>query len=216
VDDRRRDPRLAERLIRSLGRNVATAASIAHLGRDVNGADGHHKPETISAYLDAMSRLMIVEDLAAWAPSLRSRTRLRATPVRPFVDPSLAVAALHATPARLKADLEWTGLVFENLVVRDLRVYAQALDGQVFAYRDESGLEADAIVELSNGRWAAFEVKLGTRQVDAAAANLTRPRDRVDTRVVGDPLALVVITSSGYAYTRDDGVSVVPIAALGP
>jgi hypothetical protein len=123
---------------------------------------------------------------------------------------------LHATPARLKADLEWTGLVFENLVVRDLRVYAQALDGQVFAYRDESGLEADAIVELSNGRWAAFEVKLGTRQVDAAAANLTRLRDRVDTHVVGDPLALVVVTSSGYAYTRDDGVSVVPIAALGP
>jgi len=180
----------------------------------VNGADGNLKSETIASYLDVLARLMITEDLPAWAPSLRSRTRLRAASVRHFVDPSLAVAALRATPARLLGDVSWLGLLFECLVVRDLRVYAQALDAQVFAYRDETGLEADAVIETADGRWAAFEVKLGLRDVDVAAEHLLRLRSRIDPEEAGEPLALAVITATGYGYVRTDGVAVIPIGAL--
>ncbi|WP_310570537.1 DUF4143 domain-containing protein, partial [Gemmatimonas sp.] len=132
------------------------------------------------------------------------------------VDPSLAAAALRATPARLLADLNALGLLFESLVVRDLRVYAQASDAPVLHYRDNTGLEVDAIVEVSDGRWAAFEVKLGQGQVDAAAASLLTFATRVDTAKCGAPAALGVITASGYGYRRPDGVHVIPIGALGP
>jgi hypothetical protein len=216
VDGARRDPRLVDRLLRSLARNVATATPVANLRRDVNGDQGAHKDETIAAYLDALARLMVIEDLPAWAPSIRSRTRLRVAAVRHFVDPSLAIAAVRANPAQLKRDLEWTGLLFENLVVRDLRVFAEAHGGQVFSYRDETGLEADAVIETSDGGWAAFEVKLGPAQIDQAAKNLLRLKDRVDAAVAGEPAALAVITGSGYGYTRPDGVSVIPIGVLGP
>jgi len=214
VDGARRDPQTVARLLRSLARNVATAASINLLRKDVNGADGNQKSETISAYLDALVRLMIIEDLPAWAPSMRSRTRLRAAAVRHFVDPSLAVAALRAAPTRLLRDLEWFGLLFENLVIRDLRVYAQPLDAQVFSYRDEKGLEADAVLEMPDGRWAAFEVKLGVGELDTAAANLLRLKTRIDTEATGEPLLLAVITGAGYGYVRSDGVAVLPIGAL--
>ena len=216
VDGVRRDPQVVTRLLRSLSRNVATPASIKLLRADVNGTDGNLKEETVSSYLDALARLMITEDLSAWSPGLRSRTRLRAASVRHFVDPSLAVAAVRATPARLLADLNWFGFLFENLVVRDLRVYAQALEAQVYHYRDESGLEADAIIEMPDGRWAAFEVKLGLGEVDAAAEHLKKLRDRVDTEAIGEPLALAVITGTGYGYVRDDGVAVIPIGTLWP
>lgn len=216
VDGVRRDPQTVLRLLRSLARHVATPARISALTADVNGADGSMKQETVSSYLNALARLMVVENLEAWAPDLRSRTRLRGTPVRHFVDPSLAVAAVRATPERLLADPNWFGLLFESLVIRDLRVFAQALDGaQVFHYRDESGLEADAIIERRDGRWAAFEVKLGLSDVEEAARNLLRLRDdRIDLVAAGEPLALVVVTASGHGYTRDDGVTVVPIGAL--
>ena len=214
VDGIRRNPQVVARLLRSLARNVATPASINLLRADVNGADGNLKSETIASYLDVLARLMITEDLPAWAPSLRSRTRLRAASVRHFVDPSLAVAALRATPARLLGDVSWLGLLFECLVVRDLRVYAQALDAQVFAYRDETGLEADAVIETADGRWAAFEVKLGLRDVDVAAEHLLRLRSRIDPEEAGEPLALAVITATGYGYVRTDGVAVIPVGAL--
>jgi hypothetical protein len=213
VDGVTRDPEVVTRLLRSLARNVGTPASINLLRADVNGADGNVKSETVSSYLDALARLMVIENLPAWAPSLRSRTRLRVAAVRHFVDPSLAVAAARTTPERLLGDLRWLALLFEGLVVRDLRVYAQALDAEIFAYRDESGLEADAIIEMSDGRWAAFEVKLGQGEVDAAAEHLLRIRDRVDTLAVQDPV-LAVVTATGYGYMRADGVAVIPIGAL--
>jgi hypothetical protein len=214
VDGVRRDPETVGRLLRSLARNVATPASINRLRADVNGADGTLKSETISSYLDALARLMITENLPAWAPSLRSRTRLRAAAVRHFVDPSLAVASVRATPERLLGDLRWLGLLFENLVVRDLRVYAQAIDAEVFAYRDETGLEADAVIEMPDGRWAAFEVKLGLGEVEVGAEHLLRLKSRVDTAATGEPIALAVITATGFGYVRDDGVAVIPIGAL--
>jgi predicted AAA+ superfamily ATPase len=167
-------------------------------------------------YLEALARVMIVEDQPAWAPHLRSRYVLRSSPKRHFVDPSLAVAALRATPERLLADLNLLGHLFESLVVRDLRVYAQAADARVLQYRDSSGLEADAIVEAADGRWAVFEVKLGLGQIDEGAATLAKFVRRVDTRRCGPPAAIGVIVGSGYGYVRDDGIAVIPIGALGP
>jgi predicted AAA+ superfamily ATPase len=159
---------------------------------------------------------MVIEDQPPWAPHLRSKHRLRTAPKRHFVDPSLAVAALRATPDRLLRDLNLFGFLFESLVVRDLRVYAQAADAQVAQYRDSGGLEVDAIVETGDGRWMAFEIKLGHGQIDEAAANLRRFAGRIDTARCGSPALLGVIVATGYGYSREDGVAVIPIGALGP
>jgi predicted AAA+ superfamily ATPase len=159
---------------------------------------------------------MVIEDQPAWAPHLRSRARLRKAPKRHFVDPSLALAALGAVPERLLRDLEWFGQVFESLVIRDLRVYSQGLDGEVFHYRDDYGLEVDAIVQLRDGRWGAIEIKLGEAQVEQAAATLQRFSAQIDSTRSGSPAFLAVICGRGYGYRRPDGVLVVPIGALGP
>ena len=213
LDGVRRDPGGVRRLISSLARNVATPASIEALTSDSNGADGALLSETISGYLAALARLMVTEDLPAWKPELRSRARLRATPVRHLADPSLATAALNANPARVLHEINWMGFLFESLVVRDLRVYAQALDGHLFHYRDSNGLEADVIIELPDGRWAAFEIKLGSTPavVDEAACNLLKLKALVSG---AGPVAVAVITGTGYALTRPDGVAQIPIGAL--
>jgi predicted AAA+ superfamily ATPase len=216
IDATRRDPEKVGRLLRSLARNVATTVAVTTLGTDAGGSDGAIKDDTIRDYLEALERLMIVEDQPAWAPHLRSRSILRTASKRHFVDPSLAVAALRATPDRLLADLNLFGFLFESLVVRDLRVYAQSADATVFHYRDNTDLEIDAIVEATDGHWGAFEVKLGTGQVEEAASNLLKFAARVDTSKCGKPGVLGVITAAGYGYVRPDGVAVLPIAALAP
>jgi uncharacterized protein len=216
IDATHRDPGRVSGLLSSLARNVATSAAATTLAHDAGGADGPLKDDTVREYLAALERLMVVESQPAWAPHLRSRYRLRTAPKRHFVDPSLAVAALRATPDRLLGDLNLLGLLFESLVVRDLRIYAQAADAQVLHYRDSSGLEVDAIVEAGDGRWMAFEIKLGHGQIDDAAATLSRFATRVDKARCGSPALLAVIVASGYGYRREDGVAVIPIGALGP
>lgn len=216
VDQTRRDPAKVGRLLRSLARNTATCVANTTLAADAGGSEGPLDPDTVREYLAALERLMVVEDQPAWAPHLRSRSRVREAAKRHFVDPSLAVAALRATPERLLEDLNLFGFLFESLVIRDLRVYAQALDAEVLHYRDNTGLEVDAIVEAPDGRWAAFEVKLGPGLVDEGAASLRKLAGRIDTRRCGEPAALVVIVGTGYGYLRDDGVGVVPVSALGP
>ena len=216
VDQKHRDPDKVGSFLRSIARNVATYASIATLAADAGGSDGALKEDTAGEYLAALRRLMIVEDQPAWAPHLRSRSRTRSAPKRHFVDPSLAVAALRATPERLLKDLNLFGFLFESLVIRDLRIYAQAADAQVLQYRDNTGLEVDAVIEAADGRWAAFEIKLVPGQIDEAAASLLRFAERVDTAKCGKPSALSVIVGTGYGYVRPDGVAVVPIGALGP
>lgn len=213
LDGVRRDPDGVRALLGSLARNVGTPATLASLTSDARGVDRDMKVETTRGYLAALSRLMVVDDLPAWKPDLRSRTRLRGAPVRHLADPSLATAVLNVDPIRLVSDLEWMGFLFESLVVRELRVHAEALGGRVFHYRDNTGLEADAVIELPDGSWAAFEVKLGSSPaiVDAAARSLLRLRDRIDGK---PPNALVVITGTGYALPRPDGVLQVPIASL--
>lgn len=215
LDGGRRDPIKVARVTQSLARNVATPVATRSLATDAGGSDGALEDETVRGYLDALERLMIVEDQPAWAPHLRSRSILRSTAKRHFVDPSLAVAALRATPERLLKDMNLLGLLFESMVVRDLRVYAQANDAKVLHYRDNTGLEVDAIIETADGRWAALEIKLGTGQVDDAASNLLKFADRVDTRKCGEPALLGVIIGAGYGYRREDGVAVVPVGALG-
>jgi predicted AAA+ superfamily ATPase len=216
VSGAQRDPSRVGGLLRSIGRNVATHVSTATLARDAGGVDGPLKNDTAHEYLDALRRLMVVEDQPAWGPHLRTTYTLRQAPKLHFVDPSLAVAALDASPERLLKDLNFLGFLFESLVVRDLRIYAQAVDARVLQYRDSSGLEVDAIVQGLNDRWAAFEVKLGFGQVDEAAANLHKFVKRVDTDRCGTPAALGVIIRSGYGYQREDGIYVIPIGALGP
>ncbi len=216
IDGTRRDFEKVGRFLQSLARNVATYAAATTLAADAGGSGGPESDDTVREYLAALRRLMIVEDQPAWAPHLRSRSVLRIAAKRHFVDPSLAVAALRATPDRLLNDIKYFGLLFESLVIRDLRVYAQAVDARVLQYRDNTNLEVDAIVEASDGRWAAFEIKLGSGMVEDAARNLLKFVNRIDTNRCGNPGALVVIVGSGYGYVREDGVAVVPIGALGP
>ena len=215
-DGVRRAPENVGRVLRSLARSVATSVSARTIAADAGGGDGLLDGETVRSYLDSLRRLMVCEEQPAWSPRLRSRSFLRRAPKRHFVDPSLAVAALGAAPARLLTDLEFMGLLFESLVHRDLSVYARACDATVYHYRDNTGLEVDAVVENRQGEWCGFEVKLGGRQIDAAARALLKFRDRVDLERAGPPRTLGVIVGSGYGYLREDGVAVIPVAALGP
>lgn len=216
LDGPERDPQGVERLLRSLARNVATEASQRTLASDIAG-DRPLDPRTVGAYLDALRRVFVVEDVPAWSVELRSRAHLRRAAKRHLADPSLAVAALAGNPQRLWKDLPTFGLLFESMAVRDLRVYAQAVRGRIAHYRDSSGLEVDAIVERGDGTWIALEVKLGGEAaIDSAARSLLKLADTVEHRHVGPPANLVVVTATGYGYRRDDGVLVVPLTALGP
>ncbi|MGI8537398.1 MAG: ATP-binding protein [Mycobacteriales bacterium] len=217
VDGVRRDPVRVERVLRSLGRNVATEAKFAGIALDVGDEGQPVDRETVTAYLDALERLMIVENVSPWSVDLRSRSRLRQAPKRHFADPSLAVAAVDANPRQLLADLRYTGLLFESLVVRDLRIYMQRLGGRVLHYRDSNQHEVDAILQADDGRWAAVEVKLGLAAVDAAADSLDAFMRGLDLSKCGDPSFTAVITADGTsAYRRPDGLIVLPIGALGP
>jgi predicted AAA+ superfamily ATPase len=159
---------------------------------------------------------MVIEAQPAWSPHLRSRARLRKAPKRHFVDPSLALAAVGASPERLLHDLGWFGQLFESLVIRDLRVLSQVLDTDVLHYRDHYGVEVDAIVQRRDGRWGAFEIKLGEGQIEQAAASLKRFAAQIDPQRSGAPAFLAVICGWGYGYRRPDGVVVIPVGALGP
>ena len=161
VDGVRRDPVLVRRVLQSLARNVATEAAVSVIAADAGGSSAPLHPETVQSYLSALERVFVIEDQPAWSAHLRSRSRLRKSPKRHFVDPSLAVAALRSGPDRLRSDLESFGLLFESLAVRDLRVHAQAHDAEVYHYRDNTGLEVDAIVETAAGAWMGVEIKLG-------------------------------------------------------
>ena len=213
---RRRDPENIRRLLNSLARNVGTAAKVTALAKDVGGAEGPVARATVDGYLDSLSRLRLTENSPAWAPHMRSATPLQSSPARYFVDPSLAVAALGQGPTQLLGDLNATGFFFENLVIRDVRIYAQKLGGQIHHWRDQNQNEVDAVVTLPDGRWGAFEVKMNPADTDKAAASLLSFAEKVDQGKAGPPAALGVITSTGFAYRRPDGVTVLPIGTLGP
>lgn len=213
----RRNPRNIQRLLASLGRVVGGTINRSTTAIDVGGDRGPIDDRTLAGYLDALDRLMLIEPLPAWPSHMRSRTRLRTTPVHHFVDPSIGTAALGVGSADLLNDLEAAGFHFESLVLRDLRVYGQAHGATLYSWRNtQLNKEVDAVLELPNGRWAAFEVKLGEAAADEAAEALLYFAGKVDTAMHGDPVALVVVTGGRYFYRRPDGVTVVPITALGP
>jgi len=216
VDGVIRDPNKVRRVIRSLARNVATQVAATVIAADTAGEDEPVARKTVPEYLSALERLWIIEDQPAWAPRLRSRSSMRTAAKRHFIDPCLAAAALGAGPQKLLSDLNFLGFLFESLVVRDLRVYAQLHDAKIFHYRDNTGLEVDAIVERNDGRWAGIEVKLGSNQIDQGARSLLTFSNRIDQTACGAPAFLAVVTAKGYAYQRTDGVMVVPIGTLGP
>lgn len=215
VDGKKRDPELVGRLIQSLSRHFGSYASASTIAKDVGDSDESISDDTARDYIAALTRLMVVEDLPAWSVHLRSKSALRSGAKRYLVDPSLAVAALAATPDRLLQDLNFMGHLFEGLVVRDMRVYAQLHDATVKQYRDNTGLEVDMIVERRDGAWMAFEIKMGGAQIEDAAKSLKRFFERVDVSRCGEPAMLGVITATGYCYTRPDGIAVIPIGCLG-
>ena len=211
----KRDQRKIELLMRSLARNESTTAGIRTLKTDISQADGVEiDNNTLAAYLDVLTRLFVIENQKPFASALRSGARLRKAEKRHFCDPSLAAALLKVTPAKLKEDLQTLGFLFESLVVRDLRTYAESLDAELYHYQDYYDREFDAVIEFSDGRWAAVEVKLGSNQEEGAAENLKSIAAQFASEGNAPAALIVIVGLASAAYRRKDGVYVVPITAL--
>lgn len=216
VSNRRRDPVRVRKIIESYARNIATPAKVSTIISDTSSVRESVEIDrsTVVAYLDDLTRLMIIDDLPAWNTHIRSSAKLRVTPKRHFADPSLAVAALNLSSDLLIKELNYMGFLFESLVVHDLRVYAEALDASAYYYLDTDGDEVDIIIEARDGKFAAFEVKLGIGAAEEAVQSLGRFKKKLTDKKQADLLSLNVITGSGIAYTRPDGVSIIPIGAI--
>jgi predicted AAA+ superfamily ATPase len=217
VDEIGRDKYKAKALMRSYARVVASQASTEALVNDLKESNSM-SINTVQSYLRALRMIFVIEEMPAWNPNLRSKAAIRTSSTRHFVDPSIATAALGLGPADLIADLKTFGLLFESLCIRDLRAYADALDGEVYHYRDKSGLECDAVVHLRNGNYGLIEVKLGgDLLIEEGARNLIALKDRIDTGRMKPPAFMMVLAGTvAYSYVRPDGVQVVPVTVLGP
>ena len=216
VDGIAKNPQRMKNLLHSYSRFIASDAKITTIRDDMvaNDVDTLNY-NTVYTYISALKKIFVVEDLPAWNPKLRSKTAIRTTDTRHFTDPSIATASLGIGPQDLLDDLQTMGLFFENLCIRDLRVFAEALDGNVYHYRDKTDLECDAVIHLRNGSFGLVEVKLGGSAIDTAAGNLLKLQERLDTNRMKHPSFLMILTGTKYAYTRKDGVHVVPIGCLG-
>ncbi len=217
VDKVERDEHRTKRLLRSYARLQGAMASIPTIVADMKANEQDSmSDETVASYIKALKKLFVIEDMPAWNPNLRSKTAIRTSDTRYFVDPSIAVAALGIGPNDLLNDLETMGLLFETMCVRDLRVYAEANDGDVFHYRDKSGLECDAVVHLRNGRYGLIEIKIGgNTRIEEGASNLKSLAAKIDQTKMKSPSFMMVLTAVGkYAYRRSDDVLVVPIGCL--
>lgn len=217
VDKVKRSAERAKLLLRSYARNISQQVSIATIRKDMLANDASTLDEnTVMDYVKALKRLYVIEDLAAWNPNIRSKAAIRTSDTRHFIDPSIGTAALGLGPKDLVNDLQSFGLFFEDLVARDLRVYAEALDGSLYHYRDSSGLECDTVLHRRNGSYALLEVKLGgTERIEEGAANLKALAEKIDTDRMAAPSFMAVITGAGgFAYRREDGVFVIPIGCL--
>jgi predicted AAA+ superfamily ATPase len=214
VDGVEKNPTRARLLLRSLARNIATMASMQTILDDVESTETTISDKTFAVYYNALRRIFVVEDMPAWSPSLRSKTAIRTSLKRHFVDPAIATAVMRANPEAILHDFEYFGFLFEALCARDMRVYAQRNDGDVYHYRDKSNLEADMVVQLHDGRWGAIEVKLGQKQIDEAAVNLLKLKEKIDSGKMREPSFLMVLTGGQYAFRRKDGVLVVPVGCL--
>lgn len=214
VDGIDKNPSRVRAVMRSLARNISTTAPLTTIVADIASDAEATSDKTVSGYINALRRLMVVEDLPAWNPAVRSKTAIRTSPKRHFVDPSIATTSLRITPEGLLTDFNTFGLLFESLAVRDLRIYAQAIDGEVFHYHDKDELEADAVIHLKDGRWAAVEVKMGAKEIETAAKNLLALEKKINTDKMRAPSFLMILTAGEYTYRRQDGVYIVPIGCL--
>ena len=216
VDGVSRDIDKLKAFMRSYARNISTECSIQTIVNDIKGYDNKIvSDETVRNYIKALEKLYVIEDIKAWSPNLRSKTTIRTSPTRHFIDPSIACRALGAYKEDLINDLKTFGLIFEDMAVRDLKIYADKLYGDVYHYRDKNGLEIDAIIHLDNGKWAAFEVKLhDSDRIEEGAINLLKFASLIDEQKMKKPEFLMVITATEYAYQREDGVWIVPLACL--
>lgn len=217
VDGVQRDSERVKRLMRAFSRHQGTQASLSTIAADISANEVENLSEnTIKNYLDALKKIFVVEDALTWNPNLRSSTAIRNADTHYYVDPSIAVAALELGPGDLINDLNTMGLLFETMAVRDLRCYADALDGTIYHYRDKNGLECDAVMHLRGGKYGLIEIKLGGEtRINEGAENLKKLASKIDTDKMKEPAFLLVLTAVGeFAYTRKDGVIVAPITSL--
>lgn len=216
---RNKKPEVLKMIVRSYARHISTEAAISTIIADVRQSNERtFDAKTFDNYLEALKDLYIIDDMAAWNPNIRSKTSIRSTPTRHFVDTSIACMALGVMPEDLHRDMESFGLFFEDMAVRDLKVYAGTMGGEVMHYRDNAGLECDAVVHLEDGRWGAVEIKLGGDSlIDAGAASLKTLKSKIEEKSdENSPSFLMVLTAVGSSYRREDGVYVVPINLLKP
>ena len=211
-----RNPLRVRLLLRSYARNISTFASLQTVLDDIRAHDTTFGESSLYSYANALRRMFIIEDTPAWRPSLRSKTAIRTSDKRQFVDPSIATAVMNVDADGILNDFELFGFLFESLVTRDLRIYSQPIRGEILHYHDKTGLEADLIIRLQDGKWAAVEVKLGSREIDDGAKHLLQIAERVDTTRIGSPSFLMVVTGGQFAYKREDGVLVIPLGCLRP
>lgn len=223
VDGVKRDEKLARKILKSYSRNISTLAKKTAIIKDVKSTTGSLAENTFDDYVGALERLFVIKDIEAWCPAIRSATAMRSGPKREFVDPSIAVAAMGLTPEALLMDLKTFGFIFETMCIRDLRAYSQVLAGEVSYYHDRYGLEADIVLHLGDGRYALIECKLGSREIEEGAQHLLelesliRKHNETENQVpLREPDLLIVLTGGQMAYTRQDGVKIIPLACLKP
>ncbi len=220
VDGVKRNPQRVKAILKSYARNISTLATKKTLMKDIRTEYEDISLPTYNSYLNALERLYVIQNIPAWSPNIRSANTIRKSYKKEFIDPSIAVASLNLTPEKLLKDFETFGFIFENLCIRDLLVYSSPLNGEILYYNDDSGLEADCIIYLSDGRYALIEFKLGNREIDKGAENLLKLKELIKKSVedkkidLEEPSFLAVITGGEMAYTRDDGVKVIPIGCL--
>jgi len=214
VDGKIRNPIRMQYIMRSYARNICSLASNTTLLKDIEANDTTMDLRTLSSYIVTLEKLYIIENIPSWSPKLRSKTAIRTTAKRQFVDPSLAVVALDAGPEDLLNDIKTFGFLFESLVQRDLKIYADNIDASISHYRDKDGLEIDSIIHLNNGLWGAIEIKLGGNEIDEAASNLLKLKEKIDLESINEPSFLAVITGLNYSYKREDGIYVISIGCL--
>jgi len=210
-----KDPKRMQAVLRSYARNIQTLASNKVVLEDIKSKDVDISEATLYSYLNILERLFIIEETSAWAPRVRSKTALRTSNKKGFVDPSIAAAILGLTPDMLLKDFETFGFLFESMCIRDLRIYAEKLDGEVFHYHDQYGLESDAVIRLNNGNYALIEIKLGNKSEEKGAKNLIKLESLLINKGHPKPAFKMILTGGEYAYKRDDGILVVPLGCLG-
>jgi predicted AAA+ superfamily ATPase len=214
VDGKKRKPARVRSLLRSIARHISSPVNNSTVLEDLVSSDETISDKTITDYINALKKLYVIDDLPAWSVSMRSKTAMRTTPKRHLTDPSIAGVLLGASKEKLYNDFNTFGLLFESMAVRDLGVYADSLNGNVYFYRDKLGNEVDAIIELSDGRWSAIEIKMGGTEEEEAAKKLIKFKEKVNTDKMGEPSFLAIVTATQIAYQRDDSVWVIPLGCL--